>query len=263
MTSSSSSRSSYVEPVQARVDLSIVAPALDESDNLVQLHAEISEAMAGLECRWELLLVDDHSSDDSPVRMTELAERDSRVRVVRLGGPETWPEGQSAALAAGFEAARGDMIATIDADLQNDARDLPKMIEALADCDLVAGIRVDRQDVWRRRVASSVANRVRRMFLGDPFTDIGCSLTIYRTSFVRGLPWFDGMHRFLRVFALRRGARWKELPVRHRPRVHGESKYNVSGRLVRGVRDLFAVRSLLRRDAVSPQSRLGCGTTRM
>jgi glycosyltransferase involved in cell wall biosynthesis len=248
MTTGSSSKSSHADPVQARVDLSIVAPAFDEVENLVQLHAEISDARAGLECLWELILVDDHSTDDSPRRMAELSDGDPHVRVVRLGGPETAPEGQSAALAAGFDAARGDMIATIDADLQNDARDLPRMIEALSDYDLVAGIRVDRQDVWRRRVASSVANRVRRMFLGDPFTDIGCSLTVYRTRFIRDLPWFDGMHRFVRIFALRRGARWKELPVRHRPRIHGESKYNISGRLVRGLRDLFVVRNLLRSD---------------
>jgi len=224
----------------------MVAPVLNERESIEKLVAEVREAMRPLGVDWELILVDDHSSDGSLDLMETASAADERVRSLHLGPPEEGNEGQSAALAAGIQAARGELIATLDADLQNDPRDLGRLIELLDDeCDLVMGVRAQRQDSGARRLASSIANSVRRKVLGDPFRDIGCSLRICRAEFLADLPWFDGIHRYLPVFALRRGARWRELEVNHRPRARGESKYTIRGRFWRGLRDLYCVRWLL------------------
>jgi len=149
--------------------------------------------------------------------------------------------GQSAALAAGLARARGAIVVTLDADLQNDPADLPKLLEALADADVVSGVRAKRNDPWVRRVSSRIANGVRRAVLGDPVTDIGCSFKAYRREVLEGLPMFSGVHRFLPALCVFRGARFAEVPLNHRPRAHGVSKYGVGNRLWRGLADLNGV----------------------
>jgi glycosyltransferase involved in cell wall biosynthesis len=152
--------------------------------------------------------------------------------------------GQSAALAAGIRRARGAVIVTLDADLQNDPADLPLLLAALEHADVVSGVRRERHDNWLRKVSSRVANGVRRSVLGDPLTDIGCSFKAYRREALAGIPLFVGAHRFLPALCMFRGARLVEVPLSHRPRRHGTSKYGVGNRLWRGIYDLVGVRWL-------------------
>ena len=152
--------------------------------------------------------------------------------------------GQSAALAAGFAHAGGGIVVTLDADLQNDPADLPRVLAALEHADVVSGIRARRQDSALRRLSSRVANGFRRAVLGDPVTDIGCSFKAYRREALQGLPLFVGVHRFLPALCVFRGARLAEVELTHRPRRHGVSKYGVGNRLWRGLHDLLGVRWL-------------------
>jgi len=151
----------------------------------------------------------------------------------------------------------------MDADLQNDPADIPKVVALLSDHDVVSGVRVRRRDPLLRRLASRVTNTLRRFLLGDPCTDIGCALKGYRAAVLDDLPAFNGLHRFLPVLALRHGGSYIEIPVRHRPRTRGRSKYTIRGRFLRGVVDLFGV-IWFRRRAVSlkalPVEPEGCGS---
>lgn len=155
--------------------------------------------------------------------------------------------GQSAALDAGFRAARGAVIATIDADLQNDPADLPRLLAALERADVVNGIRVGRQDPWLRRASSRVANAFRNWATGDHVTDVGCSLRVMRVEFLRRVKLYRGMHRFLPTLLRMEGARVIELPVSHRPRRRGRSKYGIANRLWVALTDLLAVCWMQRR----------------
>lgn len=224
-------------PPRELPQLSIVIPAYDERDNIAPLLTELRAALDACERSWEIVLVDDGSRDGTGERTLEAARADGRVVAVRL----TAHSGQSAALAAGFARARGAVIVTLDADLQNDPADLPAVLAALEHADVVSGIRARRSDRWLRRVSSSIANRARRLVLGDSITDIGCSFKAYRREALEGIPWFAGVHRFMAALCELRGARLAEVPLRHRPRRHGVSKYGVSNRLWRGLRDLAGV----------------------
>ena len=133
---------------------------------------------------------------------------------------------------------------TLDSDLQNDPADLPRLLKALETADVVSGVRQKRQDSWVRLVSSRIANAVRRGVLGDPVTDIGCSFKAYRREQLEGLPMFVGVHRFLPALCVFRGARYAEVPLNHRARRHGVSKYGVGNRLWRGIADLFGVQWL-------------------
>ncbi len=223
--------------------LSIVIPLYNEADNLEQLADELAAALAGQPHDYEVLFVDDGSTDRSAEVLARLAAADRRLRVLRLARNS----GQSAAFAAGFRLARGELIATLDADLQNDPADLPRLLEALDGCDVVCGVRRRRHDSWLRRVSSRIANAVRNRLTRESITDVGCSLRVMRARFTRDIPVFDGMHRFLPTLLRLAGARVRELPVGHRERLHGESKYGIHNRLWRGIADLLAVRWLQRR----------------
>lgn len=218
-------------------EISIVIPAFNERDSLGTLVAEVRAAADASGRTWELVLVDDASTDDSATLLADAARDDPRVRPVLLAGRI----GQSGALAAGLSRARGAILVTLDADLQNDPADLPALLAALERADVVSGIRTGRQDSWVRLVSSRIANAVRRMALGDRITDIGCSFKAYRREALEGLPMFVGVHRFLPALCQFRGARVVEVPVSHRPRTHGVSKYGVSNRLWRGIHDLIGV----------------------
>lgn len=227
-------------PAAPPCDLSLVVPACDERENLPILVAELRAVLAGLDRSYELVLVDDGSKDGTGDWIVREAARDPRVVPVRLVANA----GQSAALAAGFRHAHGAVIVTLDADLQNDPADLPRLLAALEHADVVSGARRTRHDRWTRRVASRIANTVRRAVLGDSLTDIGCSFKAYRREALEGVPMFAGAHRFLPALCEFRGARLVEIPLAHRARRHGRSKYGVGNRLWRGLYDLAGVRWL-------------------
>lgn len=221
-------------------ELTVVVPLHDEEENVGPLIAALESALAGATRGFEVVAVDDGSSDRSGAILLEAAADRPWLRVLRMNRRR----GQSAALTAGLRHARAPIIVTMDADLQNDPADIPLLLEALEGCDVVSGVRVDRHDSWLRRASSRVANRVRRWGTGDSLTDIGCALKAYRAEVLREIPIFDGLHRFLPVLAARNGARLREVAVRHHPRERGRSHYGVHNRLWRGVADLFGVRWL-------------------
>jgi len=221
--------------------LSIVIPAYNDAENLPTLVAEIQQALSGED--YELVVVDDGSTDATPATLQRLASGEPRLRAFR----QPINRGQSAALAAGLHHARGEILVTLDADLQNDPNDIPRLVAALEGCDVVSGVRTAREDSWSRRLTSRIANAIRRSALDDGISDIGCSLKAYRREAVEGVPPFDGFHRFLPALAKMSGAIVIELPVRHRPRRNGRSSYGVANRLGRGVVDLLGVRWMKRR----------------
>ena len=227
------------EPVR-EPEISVVIPAYNEAENLPILLAELFTALGAAGNSWEIVLVDDGSTDGTAERIRAATAAEPRIRPVLLAVNG----GQSAALAAGFAQVRGSVVVTLDADLQNDPADLPRLLAALEHADVVSGIRSQRQDTWVRLVSSRIANVVRRGVLGDPVTDIGCSFKAYRREALEGLPMFVGVHRFLPALCVFRGARFAEVRLRHRARVHGVSKYGVGNRLWRGLADLIGVQWL-------------------
>jgi glycosyltransferase involved in cell wall biosynthesis len=218
--------------------LSVVVPLYNEADSLEALHRELDAALAGIAGGVEIILVDDGSRDESLERMRKIAARDPRVRAIALDGNH----GQSAALAAGFHAVRGEVTVTLDADLQNDPADIPSLLVHLEEADVVNGVRRSRHDGWARRLSSRIANGFRNWVTRESVTDVGCSLRAMRTEYLRRVKLFRGMHRFLPTLLRLEGARVKEIPVSHRSRIHGESKYGVRNRLFVGLVDVFAVR---------------------
>jgi dolichol-phosphate mannosyltransferase len=219
------------------VELSVVIPAYNEVESLAPLLAELRAALAIVGRSYEIVLVDDGSTDGTAEWIAAEAGRDPHVQAVLLAANA----GQSAALAAGFARVHGAIVVTLDADLQNDPGDLPRLIAALDGADVVSGIRSQRQDSWVRLVSSRIANGFRRAVLGDPVTDIGCSFKAYRREALEGLPMFVGVHRFLPALCYFRGARLTEVVLAHRARRHGLSKYGVGNRLWRGLHDLIGV----------------------
>ena len=224
-------------------EVSIVLPVFEEEESIEPLLLEIEETMAATGFSYEIVAADDGSGDGSLEALRRGAGRSSRLRVLSADRRS----GQSAALLAGIRAARGSVVVTLDADLQNDPADIPRLLEAIEGCDLVSGIRRRRKDTWVRRASSRIANAVRRRVLDDGIHDVGCSLKAYRREFLEDLPAFQGMHRFLPALAHFRGARIREIEVNHRPRRHGVSKYGIGNRLWRGIADLCGVRWLKRR----------------
>lgn len=224
------------------MELTVVLPVYNEKGNLEPITREIGDAMNGV-CDYEIIFVDDASTDGSREILDELAECNEDIEVIHFEENA----GQSAAFAAGFKAAETPYIAMMDADRQNDPADLPQMIEALDDCDMVAGYRENRQDHWVRELGSNIANTVRNYVTGSDIIDTGCSLKVFRKEITEDIPYFEGMHRFLPTLAEREGYNVTQVPSNHRPRIKGETKYTLSGRLVTTAADLLAVRWLLDR----------------
>jgi glycosyltransferase involved in cell wall biosynthesis len=233
-------------PRVEEVELSLVAPVRDERDNLGALHQRVCAVFDG-RLGFELILVDDASVDGSRTVIADLGRSDRRVRPLFLAEHC----GQTTALRVGIEAARAPIVATLDADLQNDPADLPRMLELLQGCDAVVGFRVGRRDGFVRRASSRIANGVRNALARDSIRDTGCSLKVFRAHAVRALPLqFEGMHRFMPTLLRYHGFEVREHPVSHRPRRAGRSKYGVANRALRAFRDLLAVcwmRSRIRR----------------
>jgi dolichol-phosphate mannosyltransferase len=223
--------------------LSVVVPFYDERDNVRPLHTELAAALAALPGGCELIYVDDGSRDGTGAELAKLAAEDARVRVISFAANA----GQTAALAAGFRAARGELIATLDGDGQNDPADLPRLLAALDGADVVNGVRTRRRDAWHRRISSRIANGVRNWATGERVADVGCSLRVMRAAYVKRVKLYRGLHRFLPTLLRLEGARLAELPVNHRPRRTGRSKYGIGNRLFVALADLWAVRWMIRR----------------
>lgn len=224
----------------ARPEISLVIPVYNEEENLPVLAGEIRAALEPAGLSYEVIYVDDGSTDSSPAVLERLAREDPRTRIVR----QRRNSGQSAAFAAGFRHARAPVVVTLDADLQNDPADIPRLLERMDGFDVVNGVRARRQDTWVRKISSKIANGVRNRVTHESVTDVGCTLRAVRADFLRDLPLFNGMHRFLPTLLRMEGARVTEVPVNHRPRLHGQPKYGIHNRLWRGLVDLYGVRWL-------------------
>src|SRR5436190_12529745 len=223
------------------VEISVVVPVFDEAPSLRLLHAEIAAALSGMHVAWEVLYVDDRSSDGSLRVMLDLREADEHVRVVSFRARS----GQTAALAAGFDHARGAVVVTLDGDLQNDPADIPRLVAELRrGFDIVAGWRKTRYDGFvLRRLPSRIANRLIALVTGVKIHDTGCTLKAFRRELVERLPIYAEQHRFLPAMSKGSGARVSEIVVNHRARRFGRSKYGL-GRAVRVLLDLLAIKML-------------------
>ncbi len=230
------------------VEISVVVPVRDEQDNVLPLIEEIHAALSGRES-FEIVYVDDGSSDATPDRLAEARARFPEVRVVR----HVASCGQSAAIRTGVRAARGAVIVTLDGDGQNDPADIPALLDAwraegrAPDLGMVTGQRVRRRDSGLRRLSSRIANGVRSRLLDDGIADTGCGLKAFSREAFLALPYFDHMHRFLPALMRREGYSVAVVPVNHRPRQAGRSKYGVMNRLWVGIVDLCGVMWLKRR----------------
>ncbi len=221
------------------VYLSVVIPVFNERDNLEPLLAEVQSVLSRVGKPFEVICIDDCSTDDSVQVLERLQGTRPWLRLVR----HTLNCGESAGEATGFHAARGELVVTMDADQQNDPADIPAMLAALTpDVAAVCGIRRKREDDWVRRLSSRVANAFRNWVTGDRIADAGCTFRLIRRAALREILVFNGMHRFLPTMLRFQRYRVVELLVNHRPRTRGKSKYGVGNRLWRGLRDCAAMR---------------------
>lgn len=217
--------------------ISVVVPVHNEERSVALLYDELRSALEPLDTPWEAIFVDDGSSDGTFGALTRLHSEQPNVRVVRLRRNF----GKAAALGAGFDEARGETVVTIDGDLQDDPAEIPRMLAKLDEgFDLVSGWKTHRRDPLSRRVLSRIFNRVAGVFSGVRLHDMNCGLKAYRAEVVRGLRLYGELHRFIPVLAHYRGFRIAELPVNHRPREHGRSRYGLE-RYLRGFLDLLTV----------------------
>jgi glycosyltransferase involved in cell wall biosynthesis len=224
------------------VDLSIVVPIYNEEENISALYDKVTSALAASGLKYELILVDDGSRDKSFSLLKMVAAKDPRVKVIRFRRNF----GQTAAMAAGFNAAAGDVVVPMDGDLQNDPADIPLLMDKINEgFDVVSGWRKERQDTFiNRKLPSMLANGIISMLTGVHLHDYGCTLKAYRREVLDGINLYGEMHRFVPALASQVGAKVAELPVRHHPRLHGTSKYGIS-RTLRVILDLMTVTFLL------------------
>ena len=227
--------------------LSVVIPIFNERDNVTPLVEEINAALNGV-CDFEIIFVNDASTDDSLTILTELKQSFPSIRTVT----HNKRSGQSAGLRTGVLAASGTLIATLDGDGQNDPADIPKLLErheSLSGSEflMITGHRVDRKDTWAKRKASRAANAIRSILLKDNNPDTGCSLKLYDRALFLRLPYFDHMHRFLPALVKRENFRVEVVPVNHRHRAYGQSKYANIDRLLVGIPDLIGMMWLIKR----------------
>ena len=233
-----------MESNSATPELSVILPVYNEESCVADTIRELAGLLRTLSGGHEILAVDDGSTDGTPAILKALREELPVLRVITLS-PNA---GQSAAFGAGFRAARGATIVTMDADGQNDPASIPALLEALKECDAVCGFRAQRQDTAAKRWGSRLANRVRQAVLHDGIVDTGCTLKAFRRWVVQDLAMWKGMHRFLPVLAQMKGATIRQIPVPHRPRTAGQSKYTNWGRLRQTLWDLWAVRWMQKRN---------------
>ncbi|HEX5317576.1 MAG TPA: glycosyltransferase family 2 protein [Stellaceae bacterium] len=232
------------------MELSVVIPVKNEAGNIAPLVGEIAAALDGL-ADYEIVYVDDGSTDATAAEIRALQQAHPRLRLIRHAASC----GQSAAVRTGIRAARGGWIATLDGDGQNDPADIPALWRLARAAPpipplLIAGHRAKRRDTWSKRLSSRVANGVRRRMLRDDTPDTGCGLKLFPRALFLDLPYFDHMHRFLPALVLRAGGAVRSVPVNHRPRERGASKYGTLDRLAVGITDLFGVMWLRRRSSL-------------
>jgi len=224
------------------VNFSIVVPIYNEEDNISELYRAITSALDGTDTNYEIIMVDDGSADGSFSALRTIAAQDQRVKVIRFRRNF----GQTAAMSAGFDSAAGDIIIPMDGDLQNDPADIPRLIAKLHEgYDVVSGWRSDRKDTFiTRKIPSILANALISWLTGVHLHDYGCTLKAYRREVLDGINLYGEMHRFVPALASQVGAKVAEIPVNHRPRLHGTSKYGIS-RTLRVILDLMTVKFLL------------------
>jgi len=224
------------------VNFSIVVPILNEQDNIDELYRAITSALDKGDPDYEIIMVDDGSTDGSFRALQRIAAQDERLKVIRLRRNF----GQTAAMSAGFDAAAGAVIIPMDGDLQNDPADIPRLMEKLQEgYDVVSGWRRDRRDTFvTRKIPSMLANALISSLTGVHLHDYGCTLKAYRREVLDGINLYGEMHRFVPALASQIGARVTELPVNHHPRLHGTSKYGIS-RTLRVILDLMTVKFLM------------------
>ncbi|MFH0772528.1 MAG: glycosyltransferase family 2 protein [Candidatus Omnitrophota bacterium] len=217
--------------------ISIIVPVYNEEKNLIELTEKIFTAASKFNQDFEIIFIDDGSTDGSLEAMRKLRDSLKKIRIIKFDRNY----GQTSAFDSGFKAARGDIIITLDADLQNDPLDMPRLIEKLKDCDMVYGWRKRRKDPPMKLIASKIGNFIRNKLTGEDIKDTGCSLKAYKKRSLKSLKLFNGMHRFLPTLLKMEGFSVKELEVSHYPRKFGKSKYNTRKRILWPFLDLLAV----------------------
>ena len=225
------------------LEISIVIPVYNERENLTMLDEKISKSIKPLNKNYEVILVDDGSVDGSAELIRKLQDGNPHLRLIRFGRNY----GQTAAFAAGFSKARGDIIVTMDADLQNDPADIPLLLEKINEYDVVCGWRYKRNDPWIKKLSSKIANSVRNALSEESIADTGCSLKAFRRTCFTNIKLYHGMHRFFPTLMKMEGFRVAQVKVGHYPRVHGYSKYNIRNRLLASFKDLLAIRWMKKR----------------
>lgn len=227
--------------LEPELDLSIVVPVFNEQDSVLPLYNEITEVIGALDLKYELIMVDDGSTDATFARLQEVQTKDPHAVIIRFRRNF----GQTAALSAGFDYARGDVVITLDGDMQNDPRDIPGLLEKIEEYDIVSGWRKNRQDkAISRRLPSKVANILISWVTGVKLKDYGCTLKAYRRDVVKNIKLYGEMHRFIPAIASGMGVTYCEIPTNHRPRQFGKTKYRIS-RTLRVILDLITVKFML------------------
>ena len=222
---------------QPNVTLSVVIPVYNEEDNLGPLLDELVPILRDSGSEFEIICVDDASTDNSLAVLAALKQTYPQLSIVQ----HAVNCGESAGEASGFANARGDWIITIDADQQNDPADIPALMQAAQSADAVCGVRRQREDDWVKRISSKIANGFRNSVTRDVIADAGCTFRVLRREALREIPVFNGMHRFLPTLLRLQGFKVVEMPVNHRPRTRGVSKYGIGNRMFRGLIDCFAI----------------------
>lgn len=226
-----------------QIKYSVIIPLKNEESNVIDLITELESVMKSIGMPWEVICIDDGSTDKTLPMLIELTKKNPHLRIIAFNKNY----GQSSAFHAGFTAARGEYIITMDGDRQNDPADIPKLISLIHDCDLVCGIRKKRKDPLSKRIISKIANKVRRWICDDGVQDTGCSLKIFKADSLRRIKMYHGMHRFLPALFKIEDFKIKEIPVNHRERERGKSKYNFFNRSFNTIADLLAVRWMKKR----------------
>ena len=230
-------------PENDPIRYSVIIPLKNEAENIGDLLYELIPVMNGLKAKWEVICIDDGSNDQTLDILRQMSTQVPQLAICAF----TQHYGQSSALDAGFQAAQGEIIITLDGDGQNDPVEIPALLNTLHDCDLVCGIRIGRNDNWSKQFISRIANTVRGWVCGDGIRDIGCSLKAYRKESLLKIRLYEGMHRFLPALFKIEGFKVKEIPVKHRKRLKGESKYSLANRHFNTIMDMFAVAWMRRR----------------
>jgi len=223
--------------------LSLVIPVYNEEKNITFLYNEFNKVLVKLSLPYEIIFVDDGSTDNSLNEIKGLSSNDFSVKYISFKKNL----GQSAALKSGFQHCGYSITITMDADLQNDPADIPRLLQFYGEYQMVNGWRKNRRDTFSKKIGSKIGNFVRNMFVHDNIKDTGCSLKVMDTVMLKRIKMYKGLHRFLPVLMMSEGAKVKEVPVNHRQRQHGISKYNNIGRAFTGLYDLICVRWMLKR----------------